>query len=339
MKQKNEATISDVAELAGVGTATVSRVLKGSGYVSAQAREKIAAAIKELDYTPSLIAQSLRRKSTQLIGLVISDIQNPFYPELVRGIEDEVQRLGYSLVLCNSDDNSDRESSYLEFLASHRAAGIIVSDDGMVARHRKKILNLNTHVIFVNLQKSDGKIPTLLSQDFEGGKMASAHLVECGYPKIIYIANIYEKTQTSLRLEGVKAGAGKTSFEVLYGKDGLTTGAKAAHQIMKSHKPPYGIVAHNDLTAIGAMHALMESGIKIPEDVGIVGYDNIAMSAYVSPGLTSISQNQYSLGREAMRLLEQMIKSGKITKKPPLIQSEIVIRQSTKKLAQKVKEK
>ena len=125
-----------MADHAGVSTATVSRVISGVGYVSELTRERVKKSIDILDYQPSSIAQSLRSKSSKMIGLIVTDIQNPFYPELVRGIEDEVHRLGYSLVLCNSDNDNERENAYLEFLSSNRAAGIIVSADGFVNRHR-----------------------------------------------------------------------------------------------------------------------------------------------------------------------------------------------------------
>ena len=121
-KRITEATISDVASNAGVSTATVSRVIAGVGYVAVKTKAKVNKSISELQYQPSSIAQSLRRQSSTMIGLILTDIQNPFYPEMVRGIEDEVQRRGYSLILCNSADDSEREISYLDFLSSHRAA-------------------------------------------------------------------------------------------------------------------------------------------------------------------------------------------------------------------------
>ena len=330
-KPNVEATISDVAVHAGVSTATVSRVIAGVGYVAAKTREKVSKSISELNYQPSSIAQSLRRQSSMMIGLILTDIQNPFYPEMVRGIEDEVQRRGYSLILCNSADDSEREVSYLDFLASHRAAGIIVCADGVLKRHRAKLLAQRAKIILVNVQKEDTELPTVSSQDFEGGEIAARHLVECGYPKIIYIGNSAEKGFGSLRLDGVKKGAGKVKLEILYSDDTLEAGARVAEEIAKKFQPPYGIVAHNDLTAIGAMHAFIEKKIRVPQQVGIVGYDDIALSAYVTPGLTTINQHQYDLGKEAMVMLDGLIKGAKVKKKR-VIPSDLVLRQSTTKL-------
>ncbi len=330
-KQGAEATISDVAMHAGVSTATVSRVIAGVGYVATKTRAKVDESIAELNYQPSSIAQSLRRRSTSMIGLILTDIQNPFYPEMVRGIEDEVQRRGYSLILCNSADDPDREISYLDFLASHRAAGIIVCADGVLKRHRAKLLSQRAKIILVNVQKEDSDLPTVSSQDFEGGEMAAKHLVECGYPKIVYIGNGSEKDFGSLRLDGVKKGAGKIKLEIVYSDDTLKAGASIAETIAKKFKPPYGIVAHNDLTAIGAMHEFIARKIKVPQQVGIVGYDDIALSEYVTPGLTTINQNQYDLGTEAMVMLDELIKGGKVKKKK-IIPSELVLRDSTTKI-------
>ena len=330
-KRTNEATISDVASLAGVSTATVSRVIAGVGYVAVKTRARVNHSISELNYQPSSIAQSLRRQSTSMIGLILTDIQNPFYPELVRGIEDEVQRLGYSLILCNSDDDPEREISYLDFLASHRAAGIIVCADGVLKRHRAKLLSQRAKIILVNVQKEDTKLATVLSQNFKGGEIAASHLAKCGYPKIIYIGNALERGFGSLRLDGVKKGAGKVKLEIVYSDDTLEAGARVAEEIAKKFKPPFGIVAHNDLTAIGAMHALIEKKIQIPQEVGIVGYDNIALSAYVTPALTTINQNQYQLGAEAMSMLDDLIKGSK-GKSRRVVQSELVLRKSTTKI-------
>ena len=335
-KRLAEATISDVAAHAGVSTATVSRVIAGVGYVAKKTREKVNKSITELQYQPSSIAQSLRRQSSSMIGLILTDIQNPFYPEMVRGIEDEVQKRGYSLILCNSADDPEREISYLDFLASHRAAGVIVCADGLLKRHREKLLAQRAKIILVNMQKDDSDFPTVSSQDFQGGEIAAAHLVKNGYPKIIYIGNNLEKELGSLRLDGVKRGAGKTKLEILYSDDTLEAGSRVAEEIAKKFKPPYGIVAHNDLTAIGAMHALIEKKIKVPQQVGIVGYDDIALSAYVTPGLTTINQHQYELGTQAMILLDGLIKGLKV-KKEQVIPSELVLRRSTTNIKAKMK--
>lgn len=331
VKPRVEATISDVATHAGVSTATVSRVIAGVGYVAVKTREKVNKSISELEFYPSSIAQSLRKQSSSMIGLILTDIQNPFYPEMVRGIEDEVQRLGYSLILCNSANDSDREISYLDFLASQRAAGIIICASGLLKRHRVKLMAQRSKIILVNVQKEDPDLASVLSQDFEGGQLAAKHVVSCGYPQIIYIGNSLEKEFGSLRLDGVKKGLGKIKFEIVYSDDTLEMGARVAKDLALRFKPPFAIIAHNDLTAIGAMHALIKEKIQIPQEVGVVGYDDIALSNYVTPALTTINQRQYELGQEAMRMLDHQIKDIE-NEDNKVIASELVIRQSTMKI-------
>lgn len=331
VKPRVEATISDVATHAGVSTATVSRVIAGVGYVAVKTREKVNKSISELEFYPSSIAQSLRKQSSSMIGLILTDIQNPFYPEMVRGIEDEVQRLGYSLILCNSANDSDREISYLDFLASQRAAGIIICASGLLKRHRVKLMAQRSKIILVNVQKEEPDLASVLSQDFEGGQLAAKHVVSCGYPQIIYIGNSLEKEFGSLRLDGVKKGLGKIKLEIVYSDDTLEMGARVAKDLALRFKPPFAIIAHNDLTAIGAMHALIKEKIQIPQEVGVVGYDDIALSNYVTPALTTINQRQYELGQEAMRMLDHQIKEIE-NEDNKVIASELVIRQSTMKI-------
>jgi len=330
-KARGHATISDVAAHAGVSTATVSRVAAGTGYVSDATRMKVQKSIKTLKFQPSLIAQSLRRQNSAVIGLIVTDIQNPFYPELVRGIEDEVQKRGYSLILCNSAEDSAREESYLNYLASHRADGIIICASGIIDRHRKKVESFNGHIVLVNVNQDDLKIPTVSSDDTKGGALAGLHLAKCGYSKIIYIGNAREKFDGSPRFKGAKSGAGLTPVHYFQSEDNLISGSAVVSEILKKHKPPFGIIGHNDLTAIGAMHALTELGYKIPSEVGVVGYDNIAMSEFANPTLTTISQEQNRFGKESMEIMDQLF-AGKKHFNNVTITPKLIMRNSTMNL-------
>lgn len=330
-KATGHATISDVAAHAGVSTATVSRVTAGIGYVSDATRAKVQKSIDNLKFQPSLIAQSLRRQSSAVIGLIVTDIQNPFYPELVRGIEDEVQKRGYSLILCNSADESVREEAYLNYLVSHRVDGIIICASGIMVRHRKKVKAFKGHVVLVDVYKDDIKIPTVSSDDAIGSALAGSHLAACGYPKIIYIGSAKEKHNGFPRFKGAKKGAGSTPVHFFQSEDNLASGSVVVKEILKKHKPPFGIIGHNDLTSIGAMHALTELGYKVPNEIGIVGYDNIAMSEFANPSLTTVSQEQSKLGKESMALMDQLI-SGKKKVKNVMITPKLIERKSTMKI-------
>ena len=325
-------TISEVAAHAGVSAATVSRVISGVGYVAQTTREGVERSVAELNYQPSVIAQSLRRQRSGVIGLIVTDIQNPFYPELVRGIEDEVQLRGYSLILCNSADDPKREVSYLEYLCSQRADGIIVCASGFLARNRDRLLSQKGHVVLVNVEVPDQEIPTVSSQGVQGGRLAGAHIAECGYRNIVYLESPSDKDGGSPRYHGVVQGAGRVPVHCVLAEDTLEGGAFAVEAILREFTPPFGLIAHNDLSAIGAMHAFIERGVQVPEEVGIVGYDDIAMSAFVTPALTTVKQNQYRLGVEAMAILDSLL-NGNDGITSTNIPTELVIRSSTMKIS------
>jgi LacI family transcriptional regulator len=330
-RQNRYATISDVATHAGVSPATVSRVISGVGYVAQATRGAVERSVAELKFQPSVIAQSLRRQRSGVVALIVTDIQNPFYPELVRGVEDEVRLLGYSLVLCNSADDPAREVSYLEFLYSQRVGGIIVCADGFLGRNRDQLLSHKGHVVLVDVDVDDRDIPTVSSQTVQGGRLAGAHIAECGYGKIIYLASPLENEGDSPRFRGIVQGAGNVPVHYVSSEVSLEGGALAVQAIMQTFTPPFGLIAHNDLSAIGAMHAFIARGVQVPSEVGIVGYDDIAMSAYVTPSLTTVKQNQYRLGVEAMEILGSLL-SGSDGVTSRNIPTELVIRSSTMKI-------
>lgn len=327
-KERGFATISDVAHHAGVSTATVSRVIAGTGYVKEETRSKVQKSIDALKFQPSGIAQSLRRQSSLVIGLIVTDIQNPFYPEVVRGVEDEVQKRGYSLILCNSSEDPEREIAYLNYLASHRVDGLIVCASGVVERHRRQLSAFNGHVVIVNVTKADLKIPTVATNDFRGGELIGEHIQKCGYPQIIYIGNPKEEEDGYPRFKGVQSGAGNIPCNYVVSGEGLQAGNASVNTILQQFKPPFAVVGHNDVTAIGAMYEFIARGYKIPEEIGVVGYDNITMSQFVDPDLTTIDQNQRAFGREAMYLMDQLF-ANKAKIKNISLSPELVERSST----------
>lgn len=333
-KEKGFATISDVAKNAGVSTATVSRVIAGTGYVKEATRAKVEKSITLLKFQPSLIAQSLRKQSSAVIGLIVTDIQNPFYPELVRGVEDEVQKRGYSLILCNSAEEPEREKSYLNYLASHRVDGLIICASGVVRRHRKIIENFAGNVVIVNVTKGDLKIPTVSSNDVEGGQLLGQHLAQCGYPQVLYIGHEREEGDGYPRFKGLQEAFGKTRSHYISSGEGLKAGADAVSIIVKKFNPPFAVVGHNDLTAIGAMYELIHRGFKVPEEIGVAGYDDIAMSQFVSPNLTTINQNQQRFGKEALSILDQLF-AGTTRVKNISISPQLIQRSSTMTLKKK----
>lgn len=327
MPRNSHVTIRDVASSARVSTATVSRVISGDGYVSAATRERVELSIKKLGYSPSFAAQSLRTKKSTVIGLVITDIQNPFYPELVSGIENEAQSRGYSLILCNSQEDSDRESAYLDYLASHRTDGILICVPGMASRQRDKLRKFIGPVVLLNESKVDVDFPTIAIDNFEGGRQIGEHLKETGYKKIVYVGVEREVKDGLPRFEGLKKGSG-VKVDYISSENSVKDAAALVSTILEKNKTPLAVVTHNDMSAIALMHEFMNCGLKIPDEVGIVGYDDIAMSALVNPALTTVNQNLRKLAHLGMNTLEALL-SGDKKSKGLEVSPEIVVRDST----------
>lgn len=327
MARTSHVTIRDVASSARVSTATVSRVLSGDGYVSAATKDRVEQSIKKLGYSPSFAAQSLRTKKSTVIGLVITDIKNPFYPELVSGIEEESRNRGYSLILCNSQEDGERESSYLEYLSSHRTDGILICVPGMADRQREKLRKFRGPVLLLNENKVDPDFPTIPTNDFEGGIQIGRHLKDVGYQKIIYVGVEREVRDGVPRFAGVKEGSGR-KIEYLSSDDPVANAEKIVDAILAKTKPPCAVVTHNDVSAIALMHEFMKRGLTIPKDVGIVGYDDIAISALVNPALTTVNQNLMRLAELGMNTLEALLQGEKKIKDLE-VTPQLVIRDST----------
>lgn len=301
------ATISDVAKGAGVSTATVSRVLSGSPRVLPETRERVLAVMDELDYRPSAVARSLRKKSTAVIGLIVTDVTNPFYPEVVRGVEDEARQQGRSVLLCNAAEDPEREQSYLEVLLERRVDAVIVASNGFTRRQAEELRNLPIPAVLLNVIPVNARIPAVLSDNRAGGRIAAEHLVECGYPKFAHIAGPLDLDGKSERLNGVVDVLGESELLVVDGDGHLEGGANAMREIIQQMTPPFGVAAHNDLSAIGALSVLRDIGWDVPGQVGVVGFDDIALSGFVTPALTTVSQDKYGMGATAARTVDQLL--------------------------------
>lgn len=322
-------TIADVAERAGVSTATVSRVLTGADGVRETTRRRVLDAVEELDYRPSAVARSLRRQATATLGLIVTDITNPFYPELVRGVEDEAQDQGCSVLLCNSTGDPDREAAYLDLMIERRVEALIVASGGLTLRHTERLVGFPVPVVLVNVESPDDRLPAVASDDRAGAQMAVAHLQDCGYGPIAHIAGPDTAGRPSGRLEGVLAATGGEAL-VVAGDGHFTGGRAATRKILAELGPPFGIFAHNDLSAVGALAALHVAGVEVPGEVGVVGFDDIALSAYANPPLTTVAQDKYAMGAWAVRAAQQQL-NGRTPAGTHLLDVELVERGSTVK--------
>ncbi len=305
-------TIRDVARRAGVSTATVSRILAGLSESRPETVEAVRKAVEELHYRPSGVARSLKLRSTRTLGLIVTDVQNPFFPELIRAIEDAAFEAGQTVLLCNAAEDPEREANYLDVLVDRRVDGIIVAASDLTQRHADWLAASPVPVVVVNSNPRVPGVPVILSDDRAGGRLAAAHLLELGHRRLGVVAGPPGQAASKPRLEGVieavaEFGSDLPRPAVAVG-DGHVEGGEAAAQALLAETPDVtGIVCFNDLTAIGTLRALRAAGRHVPDDVSVVGFDDIAAAAWVDPPLTTVAQQKAAMGRWAVERLAEAI--------------------------------
>lgn len=322
------ANIQDVAKESGVSVATVSRFINQKGYVSKEAKEVIGRAIKELDYKPNLVARSLSTKQTKLIGLIVPDIMNPFFPELARAVEDVALTYDYTVVLCNSDEKAEKEIHYIETLRQKYVAGFIVTTNQLQASHYQ---NLDIPVVALD-RTIDASIPTVSSNNKEGARLGTAHLIEQGCQHIVCMRGPTGLGPADDRLDGF--------LEAVEGKEIVThiiecpfhfeQSEEIARKFLSEHKGIDGVFASSDVSAAGVLKAAHSLGIVVPDQLQIVGFDGIALGGMLSPGLTTVAQDIYKLGALVTRMLIKLIEEIELEEKEIQVPVKLIIRGTTR---------
>jgi LacI family transcriptional regulator len=302
------ATIADVAAKAGVSTATVSRVLAGVGRARPETVSRVLEAARELEYRPSEIARSLKRRSTQTLGLIITDIENPYFPQLVRSVEDAARAAGYSVLLCNAADDPEREASYLDLLVDRRVDGLVIAASSLGARQGDWLVAPPIPVVLVNTAAPEAQVPTIMSDNEAGGRLVTEHLLGLGHRRFGYLMPPPRNVDAPSRLAGVRralreAGLGPDALQVARGEALVWGGEVAADQLLDTSPETTAFIAYNDLMAIGALRALRRRGRHVPGDASVTGFDDVALAAYVDPPLTTIAQRTEEMGRWAVERL------------------------------------
>ena len=328
------ATIKDVAALAGISYTTVSHVLNKTRPVSEPVRLKVEAAIAQLDYVPSAVARSLKARSTCTIGLLIPNGINPYFAELARGIEDHCERNGFCVILCNSDDNPEKQRSYLRVLLEKRVDGLIVSSvDGDVS-FAGGLAEVRTPLVVVDRELEGIEADMVRIDHEQGAYLATRHLLDLGHRHIACIGGPVDTLVAEMRQAGYRRAMLEAGLEVLPGwavNSEFTSpaGYEAAVSLL-SHQPPTAIFAGNDVIAIGVLRAAAERNVAVPRDLSVVGFDDIQMSRYVYPALTTVGQSIRQLGETAAEMLLSRIAApdtAPIRKR--LVTPNVVVREST----------
>ncbi len=308
------ATIADVARRARVSTATVSRVLAGLGHARPETRDRILAAARDLDYRPSGVARSLQRRSTQTFGLIVTDIENPYFPELVRAVEDAARAVGYTILLCNAADDPERESGYLDLLVERRVDGLIIAASSLGVRHREWLTSPPLPVVLINTTAVDVDLPSIHSDNRAGGRLAAEHLLGLGHRRFGYLMPPPRNVDAPERLAGVRdaleaAGSRAEPIAVASGAPLVGGGEAAMLEILDRAPATTAVLAYNDLMAIGALRALRRRGRSVPGDVSVVGFDDVALAAFVDPPLTTLSQSTAEMGYWAVERLTERLRA------------------------------
>jgi LacI family transcriptional regulator len=306
------ATIYDVARHAQVSAATVSRVLNGRSTVDPALTERVLTAVAELGYRRNAVARSLRRRQTSLWAVIISDVENPFFTSLVRGIEDVASTTGYSVVLCNSDENPEKESNYIAVALGEQMAGVIISPSSNRVEDVNLLLESGCPVVVIDRELKGVRGDTVLVDNEHGAEVATAHLVEQGYERIACITGPRRVATGTQRLRGYKKAlqaAGRPIDDSLIRIANFRErgGHDAMMSLLDEGAAPDAVFATNNLMTVGAMECLAERGLSIPRDVAVVGFDEVPWADLVRPSITTVAQPTYEEGRTAAELLTKRI--------------------------------
>lgn len=305
-------TITDVARVAEVSTATVSRVLNGNPEVNPALAERVRAAVRELGYRPSRLARSLRTKRTAVWAVIIPDIRNPFFTEMVRGVEDVAYANGYSLMLCNADEDPAKEAAYLQLCLTEHMAGVILTPASRTRTDVRELTAQGVPVVTVDRRLDGRTVDRVLVDNAAGAAMAVDHLTAMGYRRIGCVSGPADVSTSSDRLAGYRAGLRahgiRPSAELISSGDFREAGGKSAmRRLLGLNRPPDAVFAANNLMTLGALEAIAEAGLRIPEDMAVVGFDDVPWASLLRPALTTIAQPIYDAGTETARMLLERI--------------------------------
>jgi LacI family transcriptional regulator len=329
-------TIVEVAKRARVSIATVSNVIRGTQRVSPVLEERVREAIRELDYYPNEIARSLKVKQTRMLGMIIPDITNPFFPDIIRGAEDAAFDRGYFLVTANTDEQISRERRMISALRSYRVGGILLaSAPGKDSSHIQSTMDAGMAVVCLDRVASGVKTDAVLLDNVRGAREGVRHLIDVGYSKIAVITGELSLQTGIERLQGYKDALREAGIEIdeklIFTGDFRTeSGYRLGKELLSRRVRPSAIFVCNGMMTVGVLKAFGEMGIRCPEDIGLATFDDIAVDSSFHPHLTAVVQPGAEMGSRAATMLIDRIE-GKLTDKPVVVRVApgLVIREST----------
>ncbi len=328
-------TIRDVAKQAGVAPMTVSRVINNSGYVSEDTRTRVEEAISRLGYVPNMLGPSLRFNQTNTLALVLTDITNPFWTTVARGVEDAAQEAGYSVILCNTDESEAKQDQYLTMLLKRRIDGILLVPSTSTSNVVQTIKNQGVKVVVLDREVNDTEVDVVEGDSVGGAYQLTRYLIELGHQHIAILSGPQNVSTSSQRVAGFcqaieEANLMHNTANIYWGEFSQTLGHEMVRRALQSTPRPTAFLAVNNFIANGALQALREMNIRVPEDVSVVSFDDIPVSINPMPFLTVAAQPAYEMGYQATQLLvARLINAGPETVQKIILPVEILIRQSS----------
>ena len=331
-------TIKDVARESGFNISTVSRALNGSYGVNDQTRKHVIAVAARLNYRPNRVARGLVTGRSHSLGLILSDIRNPFFAEVARGAEDAARAGKCDLVLCNSDLNADKQMQYVQSLLEKRIDGILMNSVSALSQEQQAQLEASgVPIVLLNRSPSKQRFSTVCADNESGGALAAKYLLSLGHRRIAHLTGPRQHGNLTDRERGfiraLQTAAHPVQPTVLHGKFNFTGGAELTRKLLDEHPDITAVFAANDVMAFGVVRAALDRGLRIPEDLSLIGFDNIEFSGIVHPPLTTIHQPKYEMGYAAVEILLRLAREkAKQTLEHRLLGVELIERQSCRRL-------
>lgn len=331
--KKKKATLEDVAREAGVSICTVSRVIHNKGYISENTRKRVKEAIRKLNYRQDMIARSLKTNSTDTIGFIVTDLSNPFFSVMSKGIDRIISKKEYSLLVCNTDSNPSKEMKYLDLLLQKRVDGIILASCGGTEEKIKEVVDEGTPIVLVDNYIEGFSLDSVTVDNFMGAYKLTSHLLQLGHIRIGLISGPLSESSARERLDGYKSaltdhGIDFDSKLVTVGDFRLKSGYRNTLELLSIIPSPTAIFATNNFMALGALSALKQKGLRVPSDLALVGFDMVEIASVVSPSITTMAYSPGRIGILAARLLLEKIEGGDGKTQNLLLKPRLLIRES-----------
>lgn len=332
-------TIKDIARAADVSHSTVSRVMNGSSLISDETARRVRQTANQLGYLPSAAARTLKTNHSRALGVIIRNVDDPFFSEILQGIEEVAQASGYSLFMAASQRSSDREQAIVQAMVERRVEGVVICSTPVSPEQSRQFASFGVPIVVINNQAAEEYRYAIYHDDVDGSRQVTRHLIDLGHTKIAYLGNAHAGRSTQDRLTGFvyeldAAGIACPASYIHQVPGGRPENGSAGSAYFLGLSPrPTALVCYNDMMAIGVLRELNTAGIRVPEQMSITGFDNILFAAYTNPPLTTFDQPKRSIGAEAARLVLGLLDHApeEATAEPEIqmLKGSLLVRSST----------